>query len=146
MESELESSVSLGVLARGFGCGQDRAIQPLLLSLEHLEARERHLALADDVEREILPVIETQAEKSTAVAYRDIQKHVRTCDNFPATRDWVNSFLGRHADEISKKYPPRNAMLRGSPLVSRRDRAVYHSVCPRASQWTRLQSRCGRDF
>jgi hypothetical protein len=81
MESQFEIQASLSTLALRFGWSRNGIIQALLHGLEPPEAQRRHLAVADDAEREILARIETQAEKSIGITRRDIQEHIRTFYN-----------------------------------------------------------------
>jgi hypothetical protein len=65
-----------------------------------VEARGRHLEMDEDREREILAWISQHAAKSTSITRRDLRKHMTTKYDLPTTRGWVNSFIGRHIDEI----------------------------------------------
>jgi hypothetical protein len=64
----------------------------------------------EDHEHEILAWISQHAAKSTPLTLRDIREHVTTKYDLPTTRGWVNSFIGRHIDEICQmKSSPQEA-------------------------------------
>jgi hypothetical protein len=102
--------ISIGGLTRAFGCAHERVRQALVQGLEPPENRGRHLAIAPEIEQQTLQWIEHNAAKGTAMTARDVREHLSSRYKFVATRGWVNSFLGRHADRLCKtKNAPQEA-------------------------------------
>jgi hypothetical protein len=70
--------------------------------LEAPQARGRHLAIDDQIERELLAWIESNAAKNTAVTGSDVRARIANHSRLSVTRGWVNSFIGRHLDRLRK--------------------------------------------
>jgi hypothetical protein len=78
--------------------------------LEPLEMQGRHWGVTEDREREILVWIHEHAPERTPIARQDLREHVTTHYDFPITRGWVRSFMGRDIDELCKvKSSPQEA-------------------------------------
>jgi hypothetical protein len=108
--------ISIGVLTRAFGCVCERVTQALAHRLEPPENRRRHLAMAREIEQQIVHWMEYSAAKRTAVTARDVREHFSRRYKFVATSGWVNSFLGRHADRLWKaKSAPQEAQRLKTP-------------------------------
>jgi hypothetical protein len=95
--------ISTSALADGFGSGRGRVKKALARGLAPLEMLGRHLAMSDDVEREIFSWIQTNAVKNKAMTPRDLREHITINYNLPAKRRWVNSFMSRHLEELCKR-------------------------------------------
>jgi hypothetical protein len=100
--SQLSIPISIGALTRAFDCHRNRISQALAHGLEPPEARGRHPAFDAEIEDELLLWIEANAAKSTAVTARDVRAHLESRYHMPASRGWVNSFIGRHLDRLCK--------------------------------------------
>jgi hypothetical protein len=98
--SVLNIPISISALARGFGCKRGRVTSALAHGLAPPEARDLHLEMDEDREREIIAWISQHAAKSTPITRRDLREHVTTKYDLPTMRGWVNSFISRHIDEI----------------------------------------------
>jgi hypothetical protein len=70
--------------------------------LEPPGERGKHPALDADREQQILDWIQQKAEQSTPVEKTEIKDYCTTQLKVPITRDWGNSFVLRHSDQIFK--------------------------------------------
>jgi hypothetical protein len=66
--SKLQIPISLSSLRRAFQCHRTCVTQALVQGLELPQARGRHLAIDDQIERELLAWIQSNAAKNTVVA------------------------------------------------------------------------------
>jgi hypothetical protein len=108
--TELQIPISIRALMHAFDCVRDRVTQALLHGLEPPETRGRHPALDDDVERAVLLWITENAMKSSALTARDVREHIANRHQLSVTRGWVNSFIGRHSEELCRvKSVPQEA-------------------------------------
>jgi hypothetical protein len=108
--------ISIGALTRAFGCDRERVTQALAHGLEPPEDPGRHLAIAPEIEQQTLQWIEHNAAKGTGVMARVVREHLSGRYKFAATRNWVNSFLGRRADRLCEsKSAPQEAQRLEAP-------------------------------
>jgi hypothetical protein len=71
----------------------------------------RHSAFDDDSEGEILTWIEAQVEKPRPVTRTDFRYYCQTKYSRLVTRGWVDSFILRHGDSLTKtKSTPQENM------------------------------------
>jgi hypothetical protein len=70
--------------------------------LEPPQARERHSAIDDQIERELLAWIESNAAKNMGVTGPGVRARLANHCRLSVTRGWVNSFIGRHLDRLWK--------------------------------------------
>jgi hypothetical protein len=100
-----------GVRDRDYDC--DRVTHALAHVLEPAENRGCHQTFDDDIERGLLLWIQENAARNSAVTGRDVREHIATRYHLSVTRDWINSFLGRHLDELClvKSAPQETELL-----------------------------------
>jgi hypothetical protein len=60
------------------------------------------LAIDDQIERELLAWIESNAAKNTTVTGPDVRARIANHDRLSVTRGWGNSFIGRNLDRLCK--------------------------------------------
>jgi hypothetical protein len=94
--------MSVNQLAKAFECHPVRVKVALANGFEKLKSRGRHSALDDDLENEILTWIEVQAEKSRLVTRTDTRHYFKTKYSRPVTRGWIDSFILRDGDDLTK--------------------------------------------
>lgn len=105
--------LSIGQLERGFNCARTTVRRALKNELEPPKLRGRHDAISDDSENKILAWLRQQAEKSQPATRTDILHYCVTNFGRSITRGWVDSFLGRHLDDLKEatSHPQENPRL-----------------------------------
>jgi hypothetical protein len=88
---------------RAFNCSRHAVQSALANGLNEPKSRGRHIAVDAESDANILAWIKRKAEKSAAVTGTDIRNYCREVCKFQVSRGWVDSFISRHADELTEK-------------------------------------------
>jgi hypothetical protein len=99
-EREHNIPISFNALMRTFDCPRSSGQSALAHGLEPPGERAKHPALEADREQQILDWIQQKAEQRTPVRKTEINDYCTIQLKVPITRDWANSFVLRHSDQI----------------------------------------------
>jgi hypothetical protein len=70
--------------------------------LEEPKVCDRHLAVDEDSEGEILEWIEAQAEKYKPVIRTELRHYCKVKYSYLVNRGWIDSFILRHRDDLTE--------------------------------------------
>jgi hypothetical protein len=121
-EREHNIPISINALVRAFDCPRRSVQSALAHGLEPPEERGTYPALDADREQQILDWIRQKAEQSTPLGKTEIKDDCTAQLKVLITRGWVNSFVGRHSDQIlnRKSTPQEQQHLQGPRMFLER--------------------------
>jgi hypothetical protein len=102
-ESRSNIPVTINALTRAFDYPRFRVQAALVHRLDEPGQRGKHSALDRDREQQILDWIRQNAEQETPVTRTEIMNYSTSQFKIKFTREWINSFLPRHSDEVIHK-------------------------------------------
>jgi hypothetical protein len=101
--AELGIEISIRELMRAFTCSRHAVQSAVVCGLNEPKSRRRHMAVDAESDANILAWIKRKAEKSAKVTWTNIKNYCREVCKFQVSRGWVDSFISRHADELTEK-------------------------------------------
>jgi hypothetical protein len=101
-QREGNQTLSIIQLSRAFGYQPIRVKVTLDNRLEAPKVRDRHMAIDENSEAEILEWIDIQKEKCNPVTHTDLRHYCEVKYSISISRGWIDAFILRYRDDLTE--------------------------------------------